>query len=172
MEPKDKILIVDDEPSIRKYLLAILEADGCDVDAVSSGKEAISKITNGERPDCIILDVLIPEIGGLETLLELMHLDRGLNVIIRGATPSVIGNYPGHPQMYDERVGQGSVSLERKLQRQLNRPRIIGGRDSTKVARTKIAADATVQSIPDPLRMVPNIEELCAKLEIGVTVTA
>jgi DNA-binding NtrC family response regulator len=82
MEPKDKILVVNDEPSIRKYLRAILEADGCEVEVVSSGKEAISKITNGGRPDFIILDVLMPEMGGLETLQELMYLDQSLSVIM------------------------------------------------------------------------------------------
>lgn len=82
MELKDKILVVNDEPSIRKYLLAILEADGCDVETVSSGKEAISKVENGDRPDLIILDFLMAEMNGLEALQELMRLDRSLNVIM------------------------------------------------------------------------------------------
>src|ERR1700740_3863244 len=82
MAVKEKVLVVDDEPSIRKYLQTLLEVDGFAVEAVSSGKEAISKINHGERPDFIILDVLMPEMNGLETLQELMHLDRTLNVIM------------------------------------------------------------------------------------------
>src|SRR5271170_5947815 len=82
MAVKDKILVVDDEPSIRKYLQTLLEVDGYDVETVSTGKEAISKINNGERPDFIILDVLMPEMNGLDTLQEMMHLDRTLNVIM------------------------------------------------------------------------------------------
>ena len=61
MADKEKILVVDDEPSIRKYLQTLLEVDGFEVEAVPSGKEALQKIGAGERPDFIILDVLMPE---------------------------------------------------------------------------------------------------------------
>src|SRR3974390_987574 len=86
---KEKILVVDDEPSIRKYLQTLLEVDGYDVEAVGSGKEAISRINKGGRPDFIILDVLMAEMGGLETLQELMHLDRSLNVIMLSCSNEV-----------------------------------------------------------------------------------
>ena len=46
-ELKEKILVIDDEPSIRKYLQTLLEVDGFEVEAVSSGKEAIEKMTAG-----------------------------------------------------------------------------------------------------------------------------
>src|SRR5690348_17804639 len=80
MAAKERILVVDDEPSIRKYLQTLLEVDGYDVEAVSSGREAIAKVGGGDRPDFIILDVLMPELNGLETLKELMQVDRSLNV--------------------------------------------------------------------------------------------
>jgi two-component system response regulator AtoC len=89
MAVKETILVVDDEPSIRKYLQTLLEVDGFDVEAVGSGKEAISKINTGERPDLIILDVLMPEMNGLDTLQELMHLDRSLNVIMLSCSNEV-----------------------------------------------------------------------------------
>ena len=82
MAAKEKILVVDDEPSIRKYLQTLLEVDGFDVEAVSSGKEALEKVNKGERPDFIILDVLMPEKSGIETLKELMQIDRSMNVIM------------------------------------------------------------------------------------------
>ena len=68
MSAKEKVLVVDDEPSIRKYLQTLLEVDGFDVEAISSGKEAIAKVNAGERPDFIILDVLMPEMNGLDAL--------------------------------------------------------------------------------------------------------
>src|SRR6202041_1599755 len=82
MADKEKILVVDDEPSIRKYLQTLLEVDGFGVETVTSGKEALDKIGTGERPHFIILDVLMPEMDGLETLRQLMQIDRGLNVIM------------------------------------------------------------------------------------------
>ena len=89
MAVKEKILVVDDEPSIRKYLQTLLEVDGFDVETVGSGREAIGKINGGERPDLIILDVLMPEMNGLDTLQELMHLDRSLNVIMLSCSNEV-----------------------------------------------------------------------------------
>jgi DNA-binding NtrC family response regulator len=77
-----ELLVVNDEPSIRKYLQTVLEVDGFDVETVSSGREALEKVNKGERPDFIILDVLMPEMNGLDTLQELMRLDRSLNVIM------------------------------------------------------------------------------------------
>jgi two-component system response regulator AtoC len=88
-EVKEKILVVDDEPSIRKYLQTLLEVDGFEVETVSGGREALTKISAGERPDFIILDVLMPEMSGLDTLQELMHLDRSLNVIMLSCSNEV-----------------------------------------------------------------------------------
>jgi two-component system response regulator AtoC len=89
MSDKENILVVDDEPSIRKYLQTLLEVDGFGVEAVSSGKEALARIGGGERPDFIILDVLMPEIDGLETLRQLMQIDRSLNVIMLSCSNEV-----------------------------------------------------------------------------------
>jgi DNA-binding NtrC family response regulator len=82
MEPKQEILVVDDEPSTRKCLQTLLKVDGYEVEVFSNGKDAISTIENGDRPDFIILDYLMPDMNGLQTLLELMRLDRNLNVIM------------------------------------------------------------------------------------------
>ena len=82
MAAKQKVLVVNDEPSIRSYLRTLLEVEGFDVQVASSGVKALAKIKAGERPDYIILDVLMPEMGGIETLRELMHLDRRLKVVM------------------------------------------------------------------------------------------
>ena len=89
MANKEKILIVDDEPSIRKYLQTLLEVDGYDVNAVSNGKDALETVTTGEKPDVIILDVLMPEMDGLDTLRALMQQDRSLNVIMLSCSNEV-----------------------------------------------------------------------------------
>jgi len=89
MAVKEKILVVDDEPSIRKYLQTLLEVEGFDVETLSSGPEAIEKINKGDRPDVIILDVLMPEMSGIETLKELLQIDRSLNVIMLSCSNEV-----------------------------------------------------------------------------------
>jgi two-component system response regulator AtoC len=88
-EEHDQVLVVDDEPSIRKYLQTLLEVDGYKVTSVSSGREALEQIQEGERPDFIILDVLMQEMNGLETLRQMMQVDRTLSVIMLSCSNEV-----------------------------------------------------------------------------------
>lgn len=89
MAKKEKIMVVDDEPSIRKYLQTLLEVEGFGVETLSSGKDALQRIGDGERPDFLILDVLMPEMDGIETLRQLMQIDRSLNVIMLSCSNEV-----------------------------------------------------------------------------------
>src|SRR5580700_3937131 len=89
MAEKERILVVDDEPSIRKYLGTLLEVDGFQVESVNSGAEAVQRIEDGDRPDFIILDVLMPELNGIETLKQLMQIDRSLNVVMLSCSNEV-----------------------------------------------------------------------------------
>ncbi len=89
MDVPEKILVVDDEPSIRKYLQTLLEVDGFEVETLCSGREAVEKVSEGLRPDFIILDVLMPEMNGIDTLKELMQIDRSLNIIMLSCSNEV-----------------------------------------------------------------------------------
>ena len=89
MNNRERILVVDDEPSIRKYLQTLLEVEGFEVSMASNGKEAVEIVTHGERPDFVILDVLMPEMDGMATLRALMQFDRSLNVIMLSCTNEV-----------------------------------------------------------------------------------
>jgi two-component system, NtrC family, response regulator AtoC len=89
MAEHERILVVDDEPSIRKYLQTLLELDGYQVTAVGSGPEALQLIQDGERPDFIILDVLMQELNGLETLRQMMQVDRSLSIIMLSCSNEV-----------------------------------------------------------------------------------
>lgn len=86
---KERIMVVDDEPSIRKYLQTLLEVDGYTVETLGSGIEAIERITAGDNPDYIILDILMPELNGLETLKRLLEANRHLNIIMLSCTNEV-----------------------------------------------------------------------------------
>ena len=89
MSEKEHVLVVDDEPSIRKYLQTLLEVDGYQVTSVASGAEALEAVQQGDRPDFIILDVLMQEMNGLETLRQLIQVDRTLNVIMLSCSNEV-----------------------------------------------------------------------------------
>jgi two-component system KDP operon response regulator KdpE len=65
-----KILIVDDEPQIRRVLRTTLTSQGYTVAEARTGDEALEHIRS-ERPDLILLDVNMPGISGLETCREI-----------------------------------------------------------------------------------------------------
>jgi two-component system, OmpR family, KDP operon response regulator KdpE len=59
------ILVVDDEPQIRRVLRATLSASGFDVIEAKNGQEAVEMVVR-EHPDLVLLDVNMPEMSGLE----------------------------------------------------------------------------------------------------------
>jgi two-component system nitrogen regulation response regulator NtrX len=66
----NSILIVDDERGIRETLCGVLEDEGFAVDAVATGEECLKTIARNSY-GCILLDVWLPGIDGLETLKRL-----------------------------------------------------------------------------------------------------
>jgi len=65
-----KVLVVDDEPDIRELVRLNLEIDGHDVITAANGAEALEYAV-GEHPDVVVLDVMMPEKDGWETLAEM-----------------------------------------------------------------------------------------------------
>ena len=65
-QEKTKILLVDDEPDILEFISYNLNKEGFEVFTSNNGKEAI-KIAIQERPELIILDVMMPDLDGIET---------------------------------------------------------------------------------------------------------
>ena len=70
----EKILLVDDEPDIVEFLGYNLTKEGYNVTTTTSGKEAI-EIAQKIRPDLIILDVMMPEMDGIETCHEIRGIE-------------------------------------------------------------------------------------------------
>jgi len=62
---KKRILIVDDKPELRKALAIRLEASNYQVLTASDGEEALKKVRE-ERPDLIILDIMLPKMDGFK----------------------------------------------------------------------------------------------------------
>lgn len=70
---KQRILVVDDEPELRRMLRRYLEAEGFDVAETADGDTALSKIRNAS-PDLIVLDVGLPGNDGFMVLQEIRRL--------------------------------------------------------------------------------------------------
>jgi two-component system KDP operon response regulator KdpE len=84
--PDERVLIVDDEPAIRRFLRVTLTAQAYNTIEAVSGQEALSKAAT-DKPDIIVLDIGLPDINGIEVTRLLRQWTR-LPIIIlsvRGA---------------------------------------------------------------------------------------
>jgi len=68
-----KILIIEDEPEQIKLITMRLEANGFNVVSASTAREGLQTVSQ-ERPDLILLDILLPDINGLE-VAETLKID-------------------------------------------------------------------------------------------------
>jgi two-component system KDP operon response regulator KdpE len=66
----DRVLVVDDDPSIVRVVAANLRARGYEALTAASGGAALTVI-EAQQPDCIVLDLGLPDVGGLEVLRRL-----------------------------------------------------------------------------------------------------
>ncbi|HEX7216449.1 MAG TPA: response regulator [Methylomirabilota bacterium] len=76
-----KILVVDDEPEVRKLMEHFLTDRGYQVRLAANGREGLAAI-DSFSPDVVLLDMHMPEMDGLETLKELAVRAPGLPVIM------------------------------------------------------------------------------------------
>ena len=76
-----KILIVDDERSIRDTLSGVLMDEGYDVNVAENGREALKRLKD-ELPSIVMLDIWMPELDGIETLKQIKETNPELPVIM------------------------------------------------------------------------------------------
>jgi two-component system alkaline phosphatase synthesis response regulator PhoP len=76
-----KVLLVDDEPDIIELLKYNLEREGYAVSSASNGREAL-KVAKAERPDLIVLDIMMPGMDGVEVCNQLRQQPEFKNTVI------------------------------------------------------------------------------------------
>ena len=81
MSPGSRVLVIDDEVQIRRFLRISLEANDYEVHEVANGLEGISRAAQ-LRPDLIILDMGLPDIDGLEVLRRLREWTNTPTIIL------------------------------------------------------------------------------------------
>lgn len=105
MEKKLKILITDDSKLLRKKLRLELEALGCDVLEAENGKEAVM-IDLQEKPDGVFLDIVMPEVGGIEALQVIREVNPEMPVVMLSSA--------GTPQKMMETLRMGALDFIQK----------------------------------------------------------
>ncbi len=92
-----RILVVDDEIEVCNVLRDFLTVKGYDVYTASDGRTAIAKVKE-IRPHIVLLDIMMPGMGGLETLKEIRKVDPRVGVIMVTA-------------IFDEELGKRAIEL-------------------------------------------------------------
>jgi two-component system chemotaxis response regulator CheY len=87
LDRKLKILITDDSKLLRKKLRSELEALDCEVIEAENGKESVMLVMQ-EMPDCVFLDIVMPEVGGIEALQVIKEVSPEIPVVMLSSAGS------------------------------------------------------------------------------------
>ncbi|MBI3373866.1 MAG: response regulator [Betaproteobacteria bacterium] len=79
------VLVIEDEPPIRKFLRASLEAQGFSVEEAESGERGLAMAAN-RRPEAIVLDLGLPDVDGVEVIVRLREWSRVPIVVLSART--------------------------------------------------------------------------------------
>jgi two-component system response regulator ResD len=80
-QARGRVLVVDDEPTIRDVVSRYLVRAGYETAVAATGREAIRQ-AGLERPDVVVLDLMLPDVDGLEVMRRLRHQGRDRTAIV------------------------------------------------------------------------------------------
>jgi len=114
---KYKVLLVDDEPDILEFISYNMRKEGFQVFTASNGQEAL-ELAKAEKPELIILDVMMPEMDGIETCEELKRIPSLKNSIVafltaRGEDYSQIAGFEAGADDYITKPVKPKVLISR-----------------------------------------------------------
>jgi two-component system, OmpR family, KDP operon response regulator KdpE len=128
--PSLKILIVDDEPPIRKLLRMGLTSQGYDVIDAPNGRTALELLAR--KPDLVILDLGLPDVDGFELLRTLRQRQESLPIVVLSSRGDEAGkvaaldlgadDYVTKPFGMDELFARMRAALRHQLQEHGERP--------------------------------------------------
>ena len=128
--PRLKILVIDDEPPIRKLLRMGLATQGYEVLEAPNGKSALDLM--GRKPDLILLDLGLPDMQGLELLRTLRTKSEAVPIVVLSSREDEAGkvqaldlgadDYVTKPFGMDELLARMRAALRHQLQAHGERP--------------------------------------------------
>ncbi|WP_314947081.1 response regulator transcription factor [Bradyrhizobium cosmicum] len=143
-----KVLVIDDEPPIRKLLRMGLSTQGYEILEASNGKTALEKLS--EEPALIILDLGLPDIQGHELLRTIRARNEGVPIVVLSSRGDEAGkvqaldlgadDYLTKPFGMDELLARLRAALRHQLQVQGERPIFRTGDLSVDLVRRVVKA--------------------------------
>ena len=144
-----RILVVDDEPPIRKLLRMGLGAHGYEVIDAPNGKAALEALAS--KPHLVILDLGLPDIDGLDLLRQLRQRDASLPIVVLSSRGDEAGkvaaldlgadDYVTKPFGMDELLARMRAALRHQLQVHGERPIFQAGDLSVDLVRRHVRID-------------------------------
>jgi two-component system OmpR family response regulator len=135
-----RVLVVDDEPSLAELLSSVLRYEGWEIRTAADGASAVQAAHDFE-PDAVVLDIMLPDIDGLEVLRRLRAIQPGICVLFLTARDSVEDRVSGITAGGDDYVTK-PFSLEELLARLrglLRRAGISQSRSGTELTELSVA---------------------------------
>jgi two-component system, OmpR family, response regulator MprA len=111
-----KILVVDDERAVREALRRALELEGYEIELADDGLAALAALADGDEPDAMILDVLMPGLDGLEVARRVRREGNRLPILMLTARVEVDDRVAGLDAGADDYVTK-PFALEELLAR-------------------------------------------------------
>lgn len=145
-----RVLVVDDEPAIRRFLRASLTSQGYDIVEAEDGARALAEI--GRRPpDIVVLDLGLPDIDGLEIIRRLRQGGNAAPIIVLSSRADEPGkvealdlgadDYVTKPFGVDELLARLRAAMRHKLQRQGEQPVFRSGDLTVDLVRRLVMVD-------------------------------
>jgi two-component system KDP operon response regulator KdpE len=141
------VLIVDDEPPIRRLLHTSLATQGFDVTEVATGAEALDAVRR-HRPDVVVLDLGLPDIDGIEVIRRLRAGGNRVPIVVlssRGGEKGKVealdlgaDDYVTKPFGMAELVARIRTALRHRVQEQGSEPVFVAGALTVDLTRRRV----------------------------------
>jgi len=169
-----RVLVIDDEPNIRELVQVALKFHGCAVTLGATGKDALA-LAESEKPDMIVLDVMLPDIDGFEVCRRLRASGNDVPVIFLTArdttSDTVTGltlggdDYITKPFSVDALVARVRAVLRRAARPAAAEPGSAGPGSTLRVGDLELDEDYwTVRRAGTPVDLSPTEFRLLAYL--------
>jgi len=103
-----RILVVDDETTTCRTIARLLRTEGHEASCATGGTKALEQLSNPQKPDLVILDLMMPPPNGLDVLDAIRHDRRLLDV------PVVIYTASSDPQVRQRALQMGASDYVNK----------------------------------------------------------
>ena len=150
--PVATILVVDDEPPIRRFLRTSLGAHGYRITEAATGREALAQLDRG-GPDLVILDLGLPDLPGQELIRALRERGSPVPILVLSSRGDEAGkvealdlgadDYVTKPFGMDELLARIRAALRHRLQQQGERPLFRSGDLTVDLVRRTVMVRST-----------------------------